>query len=439
MFYRAFRAGVALLLRLFFVLEPPVDPHRALALEGPVVFVGNHPNGLVDPGLVFALSKRHVTFLAKAPLFGLPVLGWILRGLDALPVYRKQDNADTAKNEGVLKASADALVAGRAVSIFPEGRSHSEPQLQELKTGCARIALDAAARGADVRVVPVGLTYAEKNRFKSRVHVEVGAPIRVRDFEGAPGADAREAVRALTDAVAGALRAVTLNLEAWEDLPIVETAEALYALSAGGEAGDVERRKAFARGMALLRAEQPERFERLKGQLAAFRRRLDLVQLQARELTYGYRKRTVALFVLKNLAWLAGLPLFLAGMALFAGPYWVPPALVAAFKVKEDVEATVKVLALMLLAPVWWALVTGAAWWWGGAGWGAAALAGTVPLALFTRYYLERRAAAWRDARVFFLLVSRRRLQARLKAEGEALAQEIHRLAGEYRPRVAAA
>jgi glycerol-3-phosphate O-acyltransferase/dihydroxyacetone phosphate acyltransferase len=65
-------------------------------------------------------------------LFSIPVLGWILKGLDALPVFRKQDGADTAKNDGVLAATVEALTQGRAVSLFPEGKSHSEPQLAEL-------------------------------------------------------------------------------------------------------------------------------------------------------------------------------------------------------------------------------------------------------------------------------------------------------------------
>lgn len=432
-----------MVLRLFFRIEPPVDPNRALELDGAVIFVGNHPNGLVDPGLLFILARRHVTFLAKAPLFSLPVLGWILRGLSALPVYRKQDNADTAKNEGTLTASVEALVQGRAITIFPEGKSHSEPQLQELKTGCARIALEAARRGADVRVVPVGFTYEAKNLFKSRVHVDVGAPLPAREWLEKPGEDPHDAARRLTAAIADALQAVTLNLEAWEDLPIVETAEALYANFPGGSreaesAGDAERKKAFARGMALLRDEQPERFDALKRQLASFRRRLDLVAVTPEELTFGYRPTTVAKFVVKNLLWLLGVPLFVAGMALFSVPYFVPVMLVNAFKVEVDTESTVKVLTLMLLAPIWWAALTVVAWLAFGVGVGVATLVVVPPLALFTRWYFERRLAAIRDARVFLVLVSRRQLQARLRAEAESLASEIERVAAEYRPRVVA-
>jgi glycerol-3-phosphate O-acyltransferase/dihydroxyacetone phosphate acyltransferase len=440
MFYRAFRTVAAMVLRLFFRLDAPVDPGGSLALDGPVIFVGNHPNGLVDPGLLFILVKRHVTFLAKAPLFTMPVLGWILKGLDALPVFRKQDaGQDMSKNEGTLTASVDALVAGRAITIFPEGKSHSEPQLAELKTGCARIALEAARRGATVRIVPVGITYEEKNTFKSRVHVEVGAAIAAGEWLEKPGEAPHDAARRLTAAIADALEAITLNLEAWEDLPILQTAEALYALEQGEPAGQLERQKAFARGMALLRNEQPERFERLKRALASFQRRLDLVQVAPHELGFRYRSTTVAWFAVKNLLWGLGLPVWLVGMALFVVPYWIPVALVKLTRVEKDTESTVKVLTLMLLAPLWWALLTGLAWGLFGAAWGVAALLLVPPLALFTRYYLERRGAALRDARVFFVVGKRAWLKSALLTEGHALAQDVAAVAEELRPRVVAA
>jgi 1-acyl-sn-glycerol-3-phosphate acyltransferase len=46
--------------------------------SGPVMFVGNHPNSLIDPALVFVITDRQVTFLAREPLFRAPVLGWLL-------------------------------------------------------------------------------------------------------------------------------------------------------------------------------------------------------------------------------------------------------------------------------------------------------------------------------------------------------------------------
>lgn len=437
MFYRAFRFVMSLLLRNFFRVEPVVDPSRALETDGAVIYVGNHPNGLVDPGLLFVLVPRQVTFLAKAPLFKVPVLGSILAGLDALPVFRRQDGSgDTSKNDATLTASVDALKGGRAITLFPEGKSHSEPQLAELKTGCARIALDACRAGANVRVVPIGITYGEKNRFKSLVHVEVGAALEVRAFATDAGAADADAVRRLTDAIANALERLTLNLSRWEDLPLVETAEALDALERGAVAGAVERQKAFARGLALLREEQPERLEALKTEVAAFRRRLDLVRVSPHELSFSYAPTTVLKFVARNLLWLFGLPVFLVGMVLFFIPYWVPITVVTLAKPEKDVESTLKVLTLLVLAPVWWALATVGAWL-GFGGWAGLSTLVVLPgLALFTRWYFERRAAALRDVRVFLLFASRRRLKARLLLEGRALAQRIVAIADELGPRV---
>jgi 1-acyl-sn-glycerol-3-phosphate acyltransferase len=171
-FYAFIRALVSLALSLFYrvkVNAPATEP------EGPVIFVGNHPNGLIDPALVFIISHRRVTFLAKAPLFRMPVIGWILKGLEALPVYRKQDDPTQMRgNEGTLEAARTALVQGRAITIFPEGKSHSEPMLAELKTGAARIALGAAREGAPVRIVPVGASSAVGSRRKSQPRCELG-------------------------------------------------------------------------------------------------------------------------------------------------------------------------------------------------------------------------------------------------------------------------
>ncbi len=433
MFYACVRAVVALALRLFYrvkVNAPTAEP------EGPIIFVGNHPNGLIDPALVFILTRRRVTFLAKAPLFKLPVIGWLLRGLDALPVFRKQDDpSQMGKNEGTLDAARSALVQGRAITIFPEGKSHSEPGLAELKTGAARIALGAAKEGAPVRIVPVGLTYAEKHVFHSEVLIEVGPAIDVAPFLAkTPEAEA-DSARQLTERIASGLQAVTLNLEQWEDLPLVRTAEQLYAFRQGQRA-DPERLKNWARGLRLFRSEQPERFAQLRTALASFQHRLELTHADTTDLTLVYRPDNVATFVLKNLVALCvGLPLFLLGLVLFWLPYQVPR--LASRKAELDVQATVKFLTAFLMAVVWWAGLTVAAGLLGGWAWAVVALVGVPPLALFTLYFAERQAVLRHDIGVFFTLGSRARLKARLLAEGERLSTEMEKLAGEYQPRLA--
>ena len=65
------------------------------------------------------------------------------------------------------------------MALFPEGHSHNEPRRLPLKTGAARIALETEARHGPLglKIVPVGLTYDEKGKFRSRVLVRVGDPI----------------------------------------------------------------------------------------------------------------------------------------------------------------------------------------------------------------------------------------------------------------------
>ncbi|MCP3061875.1 lysophospholipid acyltransferase family protein [Myxococcus sp. K38C18041901] len=433
MFYACVRAVVAVCLRLFYRVKVNASGAEP---EGPVLFVGNHPNGLIDPGLVFILTRRKVTFLAKAPLFRMPVIGWLLKGLDALPVYRKQDDpTKMGGNEGTLDAAKGALVQGRAITIFPEGKSHSEPGLAELKTGASRIALSAVREGAPVRIVPVGLTYAEKHVFRSEVLIDVGPAIDATAFQPADAASEQESVRALTERIAEGLRAVTLNLEQWADLPLIQLAEQLFAFKQGG-ALDAERLRLWARGVQLFRTQEPERFEDLRAQLTSFKRRLDLVHATGpSDLALVYRPGNVTSFIVKNLlALVFGLPLFVLGLVLFWLPYQVPRA--ASRKAELDVQATVKFLTGFVVMLVWWAALTVTAGVLGGAFLALFTFVAVPPLALFTLYFSERSDVLRRDVDVFFMLGNRARLKALLLADGERLATEVERLADEYRPKV---
>ena len=82
----------------------------------------NHPNALVDPVFLLCLVPRKVCFLAKAPLFRMPVLGYFVRALDALPAYRHQDQgADVSKNEETFAAALTPVSRWRNDRHLPGG------------------------------------------------------------------------------------------------------------------------------------------------------------------------------------------------------------------------------------------------------------------------------------------------------------------------------
>ena len=424
--YAVVRSVVSFALRCFYRIVPAGPPLP----DGPLLLVGNHPNALIDPGLMIAVSTRPLTFLAKEPIFRMPGLGTLVRALGALPVVRPQDDpARMRENLEALGAAARGLGEGRAIALFPEGRSHSEPSLGALKTGAARLALQA---GVPVRIVPVGLTYAEKGRFRSRVRVEFGPALEVE-----PAAPEPERVRALTERIAAALRSLTLELAAWEDLPLIEAADALYVLATDAPVRDAERQRLFARGLALLRAEQPERAAQLAGEVLAFQRRLAVTRAEATDLGIRYRPGNVIRFVLRNLvALVLGLPLAAAGLVLFGLPVLGTRLALRLAGTEADMVATVKLLAALVLGPLYVAGLAVAAGLWLRPWWGVGLAVAALPLALFTRRFVARRSEAIRDARLFFVLGNRSARKRKLLTDAQALAARVTEVADEMLPRL---
>ncbi len=399
--------------------------------DGPVILVGNHPNGLIDPVLIALATSRPVRFLGKAPLFDMPGIGQIMRGMQALPVYRAVDGADTQQNVRTFDAVYAALRDGDLVCLFPEGISHSEPQLERLKTGAARMALGAEA-GCDfalgVRIVPVGLVYRKKGRFRSRVATWVGEPIDAREVRALYAEDDREAVRALTARIAEGLKAVTLNLDRWEDLPLLELAERIWR---PGEGRRVARLQALADGVRELRATRPREIETLGASVSDFAERLQCLGLDPEDLGVHYTPTRVATFVLQNLFALAiGLPLAFAGTCLWWLPYRLSRPLGKLANPGPETYATAVLLAALVLFPLWYAvLLVAAAALLGGWPWALAVALAAPLLGLFAVAYWERRAQAFDDLAVFFRLGLQAKLKERLVRQRDDLANEIERLA----------
>jgi 1-acyl-sn-glycerol-3-phosphate acyltransferase len=159
-----------------------------LPREGGFIVAANHLS-YVDPLVVAHClydAGRPPRFLAKASLFRMPVLKWILTGAKQIPVHR-----DTADASQALSAAVDALHRGECVFIYPEGSATRDPELWPMRarTGVARLALLSGAP-----VIPVAqwgahelLPYPTKKvHLLPRKHMQilVGPPVDLSAYEG---------------------------------------------------------------------------------------------------------------------------------------------------------------------------------------------------------------------------------------------------------------
>ncbi|MEM6797180.1 MAG: 1-acyl-sn-glycerol-3-phosphate acyltransferase, partial [Acidobacteriota bacterium] len=233
-----------------FYREVEVTGAHKVRAEGALVVVGNHGAALLDPALFTGYLPRAPRFLAKSTLWKNPAVLPFLRLGAAIPVYRRQDpGVDPADNMATFRICHEVLAARGVIGLFPEGKSHHEPSLTALKTGVARIVLQAMTRfpGLDVEIVPVGLTFDDKTRFRSRALLTVGDPIRpaeilaARRRELAEVAEVEEAARpetadadpeqveALIQAIRRGLLEVTLNYPSWEEARLIERAAEIFS------------------------------------------------------------------------------------------------------------------------------------------------------------------------------------------------------------------
>jgi 1-acyl-sn-glycerol-3-phosphate acyltransferase len=197
--------------------------------SGPVLIAANHPNSLIDPVLLGIAARRPMSLMAKSTLFDIPLFGKVLRALGMVPAYRgSDDRAQVARNHESIALAAKHLAAGHVMGIFPEGKSHDAHHLSLVRSGAARLALQALAAGAhDIKIVPVGLHYEEKERFRSAVWIKVGEPVDVAAWLAQNGGDEHHAMRTLTTELNARLKSVVLHLDEAEWQPLLEPLEAL--------------------------------------------------------------------------------------------------------------------------------------------------------------------------------------------------------------------
>ena len=427
------RAFIRLVLAIWFRKVEVVDA-AGVPIVGPRIIIANHENGLIDPLLIAGYLPVAPRFLAKSTLWKNPLLAILLALGRVIPVHRRQDAADganPAQNEHMFRTAGQVLAECGTIALFPEGQSHSEPQLQPLKTGAARLALAAPA---NVRIVPVGIVFEDKQRFRTRALLVVGEALDTDAERMTLARDAADAVRALTERMNGALRQVTINADTWTDRRLLERAAEIVS----PESDSLEQRHLRMRelldGYHWLAAERPGHVPAVRAAVAQYDNTLDTLEVHASESDNDIGLAAIGRWVVLLFgAVLLRAPVALVGILLNFIPYRAVAWLASHESKLPDEPASWKLLAALVIYPSFWSLLAVAAGLWVG-GLVACGLLVVAPLSGYVAIrWLERSATLGEHARSFLLWPWRRRRLEELRKARATVADALTRLEDEWR------
>jgi 1-acyl-sn-glycerol-3-phosphate acyltransferase len=117
--------------------------------EGACILVCNHVS-YVDAIVIAACVRRPVRFIMDHRIFRVPLLNWVFRTMNAIPVASEKE--DPAIKEAAFAAAANALRDGEIVGIFPEGKLTDTGEMYPFRSGIERMLKDTP-----VPVVPMAL------------------------------------------------------------------------------------------------------------------------------------------------------------------------------------------------------------------------------------------------------------------------------------------
>ncbi|MFC4721030.1 1-acyl-sn-glycerol-3-phosphate acyltransferase [Geojedonia litorea] len=163
-----------------------------LPKHGPVLFVGNHQNALMDALLIATKSGRFCYFLTRANVFKKPLAAAFLKSLRMLPVYRLRDGwNELSKNEDIFDHCAKLLKQEHAIALFPEATHNLQRRVRPLSKGFTRIIFEVFNQSPDLQLqlVPIGFNFLKAEDFGDAVTVYIGntIPLTAGDCEDQHG------------------------------------------------------------------------------------------------------------------------------------------------------------------------------------------------------------------------------------------------------------
>ncbi|CAO0791978.1 unnamed protein product [Mucor circinelloides] len=337
---------------------------EATTEDQPCIFAATHHNMLLDPAVLCkACSKEYLHYWAKSSIFVNKYATKFLNSVGCVPVDRESKD-----HLGLYQSTFDVMELNESIAVFPEGTSHTLPRISKLKDGASFVALEYAKALKDkprynrhgklakpAVIVPVGIVYSEKSKYRSVIIVRFGKPIQMEeylaDFDKAPKATAKLVTKALENA----LLSLTVNSPDWPNRnSAVMAREMLFP----GEYGNMSDFVQVSQSLINIFVEQDD-LRQLADNLHAYSCELKDLKLRDTDLAcYDARRKQKLIqrtvfknFIKKSLVLLMDFPLSLP-IVLAHLPLYLIGRHYSQHQVYEEVKAQDKILHATLAVPV---------------------------------------------------------------------------------------
>jgi 1-acyl-sn-glycerol-3-phosphate acyltransferase len=170
-----------------------VHGREYLPQSGPVILAPTHRSRwdavMVPYAAGWHITGRHLRYMVSADeVTGLQ--GWFIRRLGGFPINTRRPAIAS------LRHGVELLEAGETLVIFPEGNIFREDQIQPLKPGLARLAIQAEMqkKNLGVQIVPISIHYSHPLvPWRCKARVCIGPTIQVAEYcTGSPKRDAQQ-------------------------------------------------------------------------------------------------------------------------------------------------------------------------------------------------------------------------------------------------------
>lgn len=154
-----------------------IQGYDNLPLSGPVVLAPKHFSRW-DPVVISLLSTEPLRFMTNANQFE-GFQGWLVRRLGAFPIDLEHPTVSS------MRCAIELLQAGKKVVMFPEGGIVRDQPLRSLKTGLARLVLQAEAKIPESRsipIVPIALRYDPSAELCATIFINIGSPLYSHEY-----------------------------------------------------------------------------------------------------------------------------------------------------------------------------------------------------------------------------------------------------------------